>query len=130
MSEVTGEGGIGGASAYRPQSAILPEALPHVKSRWAKGTLTFGPVGRICWTIGIVLVPIMSLVVGSGGGLLLTFLWSTTVAPLALRDIWARETVYVPIPPIAPLKSLTMYDGTPIKTLEEYVAEQAETRLE
>jgi hypothetical protein len=114
--------------AYRPMSATLPAALPHVKSRWQKGTLTFGPVGRICWTFGIVVVPVLSLVLGSGGGILLTVLWSTTIAPLALRDIWAKESVYVPVPPIPPVQSLTTVNGERIPTLEEYVAGQAASR--
>jgi hypothetical protein len=113
--------------AYRPMSSALPAALPHVKSRWQKGTLTFGPVGRICWTIGIVLVPILSVAL-SAGGILLSVLWSTTVAPLALRDIWAKESVYVPIPPIPPLQSMTTINGERIPTLEEYVAGQAASR--
>jgi hypothetical protein len=111
---------------YRPMSAAQPAALPHVKSRWQKGTLTFGPVGRISWTLVIVALPLFVFVFGGIAGILFVVPWCGVVAPMALRDIWAKDSVYVPVPPIPPLQSMTTINGDRIPTLEEYVASQGD----
>jgi hypothetical protein len=94
-------------------------------SRFRKGTTTFGPVGRISWTLVIVVLPIFVVVFGGIAGILFFVAWCGGIAPLALRDIWKKDWVYVPGQRSGPPPSLVSYDGTPLPTLEQYVANQA-----
>jgi hypothetical protein len=94
-------------------------------SRFRKGTTTFGPVGRISWTLVIVVLPVFVFVFGGIAGILFVAAWCGVVAPMALRDIWKKDWVYVPGQRSAPAPSLVSYDGTPLPTLEQYVAHQA-----
>jgi len=61
-------------------------------SRWRKGTTTFGPVGRVSWTIGVLALPLYCLSFGGVGGIVFVLLWCTVVAPMALRDLWKADT--------------------------------------
>ena len=97
-------------------------------SRWAKGTTTFGPVGRISWTFVIVALPIFVFVFGGFAGILFVAAWCGIVAPMALRDIWKKDWVYVPGQRVAPPRTLTSYDGQALPTLEQYVANQSRPR--
>jgi hypothetical protein len=109
---------------YRAVPSISSHTVPHVTSRFKKGTLTFGPVGRISWTLVIVILPIFTAVAGGIGGIMFTGLWCTTIARMALKDIWKRDSIYVPVPRHSPEQSLTTYDGQAIPTLSQYVASQ------
>jgi hypothetical protein len=64
---------------------------PMVKTRWRKTTTTYGPVGRISWTL-FLLVVLAFFVFGSivTGGLGLAGLgaWAFVIMPMALRSIW------------------------------------------
>jgi hypothetical protein len=100
------------------------ESVPHVTSRWQKGTLTFGPVGRISWTIVVVLLPIFTGIFGGIGGIIFTGVWCTTIGRMALKDIWKKDSIYVPVPRFSPEQSMTSFDGKPIPTLSQYVASQ------
>jgi hypothetical protein len=127
MSMVEGERG----SPQRPLPAHVPKALPHMRSRWFSGPSTFGPFGRICWTGITFLIPAqmvyMALVGGLVGiviGVAVCVTWVGWFVPLMLKDIWAEDTYYVPVPPIPEVKSMTTWDGKPILTLEDYVATQ------
>jgi ABC-type antimicrobial peptide transport system permease subunit len=66
--------------------------------------------------VGGILGIIIGVAVGS--------VWVISFVPLMLRDIWAEDSFYVPLPPIPEVQSMTMYDGTPIETLGDYVARQ------
>jgi hypothetical protein len=101
-----------------PTDAPLP-------SRWRKGTTTFGPFGRVSWTIVVVVLPIFCLVFGGIGGILFCAAWGGVVAPMALRDLWKADTLYIPAQRTAtPPSTLISYDGSRIASLGEYVASQ------
>ena len=55
--------GSPGGGAQRPQPAQLVGTLPPVRSRWQKGTLTLGPVGRLAWTF-VATAPLLWLIKG------------------------------------------------------------------
>lgn len=114
-----------GHGQYRAVPTTTP-SLPHVTSRIRKGTLTFGPVGRTCWTIGIVGLPLFCGVFGNVPGIIFAVLWCTTIGQMAMRDIWAKDSIYVPVPRLSPERSMTTFDGKPIPTLEQYVASQSQ----
>ena len=59
------------------------------------------------------LVPLFTMTFGGVGGVVFVVLWVTVVAPMALKDIWQKATVYVPLPPRAPERSMTAADGSP-----------------
>jgi hypothetical protein len=68
-------------------AATLP--VPVTYSRWRKGPTSFGPIGRISWTIGV--LAIAGLCVFSQdwfaiGGCLIG-------APLVLRSVWAKARI-------------------------------------
>ncbi len=119
--------------ALRPPTATVPQALPHLKSRWYAGASTFGPGGRVVATgvvIGIPLIVLAWGVLTTGViGLMIlgpfVFIWCFTGGRLALTDIWARDTYYVPVPVVPEAKQLIGHDGRRIPTMEEYVASQA-----
>jgi hypothetical protein len=58
--------------------------------RWRKTDSSFGPVGRVSWTVGVVLVggmALFSLDPFAIGG------WWLIAAPLILRSVWKRARV-------------------------------------
>jgi hypothetical protein len=74
----------------RPIPAPSALAAPVRRTRWRKTSTTFGPVGRVLATLGV-LVPLAVMVVGGladpfvwGGAAV----WGVVVLPWALRDIW------------------------------------------
>jgi hypothetical protein len=130
---------------YRPIPATVAPALPPIKSRWQKGTLTFGPVGRLAWTFAASLPGVWWItaainngfppadplqLVGSLFGLVFVVTWFGWIWHRIMRDVWAKETVYVPQPAMHPVKLLTDANGDRLPTLEEYVAGQTETALD
>jgi hypothetical protein len=111
--------------------AHVPKALPHMRSRWLSGPSTFGPVGRLAWTGVTFSIPALMLYMALVGGIVgivigvaIGSTWVITFVPLMLKDIWAEDSFYVPLPPIPEVTSMTMYDGTPIRTLGDHVAGQ------
>jgi hypothetical protein len=66
-------------------------------TRWAKTTTTYGPVGRVLATFGV-LVPLAVMIVG---GFAVTFAWggaavyAGVIVPWAMRDIW--RVGYLPV---------------------------------
>ena len=59
-------------------------------SRWRKGPSSFGPVGRISWTVGVLAVAglcIFSQDWFAIGG------WCLIGAPLVLRSVWAKARI-------------------------------------
>jgi hypothetical protein len=74
-------------SRFVPAAAVV--AVPTF-SRWRKTATSFGPVGRVSWTVGVAAV----------GGLCLFSLdpfaiggWFLIAAPLILRSVWKRARV-------------------------------------
>ena len=104
-----------------PPRAVVQAQTP---SRWRKGTTTFGPVGRVSWTFVVVVLPIFVGVFGGLGGILFVVIWFGVVAPMALRDLWKADTLFVPGQRSAPPPTPTSYDGSRIPSLSEYVASQ------
>jgi hypothetical protein len=78
------------------QLAASAPPPPVVKTRWRKTPTTFGPVGRVSWTVFLVVV-LLFLVAGAivTGGLDLVGLgaWAFVIMPLGLRDIWKAGTL-------------------------------------
>ena len=57
-------------------------------SRWARSDLTFGPVGRVVATVGV-LIPVWWLLVWAGPfGFGCLVIYGFFLVPWALRDIW------------------------------------------
>ncbi len=118
-------------------AANVAPTLAPMKSRWQKGSLTFGPAGRLFCSL-IVLSPVLFVarvilaggffaVIAEGFGSVFIVTWCIWVVPRAMRDIWAAEVVYVPQPTVAPVKLQTDMYGKPVVSLQDYVAQQAES---
>lgn len=63
---------------------------PQVHSRWRKSTTSFGPVGRLLWTLGVLLIAglaVFSQDPFAIGG------WCLVAAPLVLRSVWRKARV-------------------------------------
>jgi hypothetical protein len=74
----------------------LPPTI--VKSRWRKTQTTFGPVGRVLATIGLVIPLIFFAVLAYySRGLIIggLIVWGVFLMPLGLRDIWKAGKVAV-----------------------------------
>ncbi len=72
-----------------PAKATLPPQV--VKTRWRKTQTTFGPIGRVLCTLGLVIVFVVLVVAAilTGGlGVFGACLWGFVVMPWALRDVW------------------------------------------
>jgi hypothetical protein len=111
--------------------ADIPQALPHMTSRWQGGVSTFGPKGRMISTGITLIIPAWFVFLSLYAGLIaiaigipVVVTWCGWVAPWILRDTWARDAFYVPVPPIPPSQQMMTWDGHRIPTLEEYVASQ------
>lgn len=67
----------------------LPETVG--KTRWRKTATTFGPVGRIIATIGLVVPFVLFVVIGifTGGFTIAgAVIWGFVIMPWGLRDTW------------------------------------------
>jgi hypothetical protein len=78
-----------GEAAARPSRPVVQQELPTYPtySRWRKTTTTFGPVGRVMWTLGTLLV--MAMAVFSQNPFAIAPL-CLIGAPLVLRSVWAK----------------------------------------
>ena len=70
-------------------TAPKPAADLYSVSRWRSGSMTFGPVGRVVLTIGV-LLPYPFFVQNLPFGLVGVVVW-TAVVPRALSDVWQRD---------------------------------------
>jgi hypothetical protein len=75
-------------AAARPQPVMR-------RTRWAKTDTTFGPIGRVVATVGLV-VPLGVMIVGGvtdpfvwGGAAV----WGAVIMPWGLRDVWKAGQV-------------------------------------
>jgi hypothetical protein len=77
-------------SGNRQQVAARP-SVPMVKTRWRKTPTTFGPFGRVSWTVAL-LLPLPPMIVGTAVGIIPCVIglgiWLFIIMPWALRDIW------------------------------------------
>ncbi len=63
---------------------------PPVYSRWRKSVSSFGPVGRVSWTVGMTSFAVLFIVTGN---LFAIAGWCLIAMPLVLRSVWARSRV-------------------------------------
>lgn len=61
-----------------------------VYSRWRGGPTSLGPVGRMSWTIAVVLIAGMTVF---SGDIFAMGIWFLLVAPLVLRSVWKRDRI-------------------------------------
>ena len=80
--------------ADKPTGRFVPTAGPprsaQVTSRWRSTATTFGPVGRVSWTVGVLLVAALALFSRDPFAILG---WCLIASPLILRSVWARGRV-------------------------------------
>jgi hypothetical protein len=80
---------------FVPGASLPDQPVPMRTTRWGKTPTTFGPVGRILATIGL-LIP---LAVMTGGGFALIFSWggslvyAVVILPWGMRDVWQAGRV-------------------------------------
>lgn len=70
--------------------APTPAGPPPTYSRWRKTDTSFGPVGRLAWTVGMLLMAGLSVLSGNPfaiGPICLI------AVPLVLRSVWASSRV-------------------------------------
>jgi hypothetical protein len=59
-------------------------------TRWQSSVVTFGPLGRIAWTLGVLGVLVWFAVYAGPFGIVGIVVWVGWVVPRALKDIWRR----------------------------------------
>jgi hypothetical protein len=81
-------GSIMAPTRHVPVATLPPQVI---KTRWRKTKTTFGPVGRILATIGLIVPLIFFIVAGILSGGLTIFgagIWGFVIMPWGLRDVW------------------------------------------
>jgi anti-sigma factor RsiW len=81
--------GIMAPTRHVPAPATLPPQV--IRTRWRKTTTTFGPVGRVLATVGLVVPFLFFVVAGILTGGMTIFgagIWGFVVMPWGLRDVW------------------------------------------
>jgi hypothetical protein len=68
-----------------PSPAVQP-----VYSRWRGGPTSLGPVGRISWTVGVLLTAAFAVFSGS---IFFMGIWILFVGPMILRSVWKRDRI-------------------------------------
>ena len=67
---------------------------PKVESRWRAGVLSFSLPTKIAITFAVAIgVPVLALVLGGILGIWLVGVWSISVSPRVLRDLWKRTRI-------------------------------------
>ncbi len=74
-----------------PGGAAEPLPVPRRTTRWRKTTTTFGPLGRVLATIGLI-IPFLIMLIGGlvadpfalGGAAI----WGVIIMPWGLKDVW------------------------------------------
>ncbi len=67
-----------------------PPRIVEEYSRWRGGPLSMGPVGRVSWTVGVLLVA--ALCVFSANPVSIG-VWCLVAAPLILRSVWGKHRI-------------------------------------
>jgi len=93
--------GTAPASTITPVRAVPVKAVAPatIKTRWRKTPTTFGPLGRILATIGLVVPEIFFVVVGilTGGFTIAgALIWGAILMPWGLKDTWRAGTMLDP----------------------------------
>lgn len=85
-------GALGGAVAAPTRFVPVANspAAPAVYSRWRGGPTSLGPVGRISWTVGVLLVAAFAVF---SGDIFFMGIWLLLVGPLILRSVWSRARI-------------------------------------
>jgi hypothetical protein len=87
-------GGTGASALMIRPAPVLPPTVR--RSRWRKTQTTFGPVGRVLWTIALV-VPVPLFIVAGVVGDLFAFgvavIWAFVIMPMGLRAVWRAGQV-------------------------------------
>lgn len=66
-------------------------------SRWTKGPTTFGPVGRVLWTLVLLMpTPFIVLSLALGIGIAGLVVYGFIVLPMALREVWKQARIPLP----------------------------------
>ena len=65
-------------------------AVTPVYSRWRGGPTSMGPVGRISWTVGVLLFAGLTIF---SGDIFAIAIWDLLVGPLILRSVWKRHRI-------------------------------------
>jgi hypothetical protein len=77
-----------------PAAAVLPATVR--RSRWRKTQTTFGPVGRVLWTL-VLVVPVPLFLVAGVIGDIFAFgvagIWAFVIMPMGLRAVWRAGQV-------------------------------------
>jgi hypothetical protein len=79
-------------------------------SRWRRSTISFGPVGRLVWTV-VLLIPILYAIFINMVFLVAAAIWAF-ILPMALRDVWraVKNPDYEP-PIVLPPDPPTLKEG-------------------
>lgn len=84
----------GFAATAAPAGRFVPVAAgPAVQpaySRWRGGPTSMGPVGRVSWTVGVVLVAAFAVF---SADIFFMGIWILLVGPLVLRSVWKRHRI-------------------------------------
>ena len=79
---------------WHPDERHTRSRDPVVESRWRPGVLSFSLPTKIAITFAVVFgVPFLALVLGGVFGMWLVAIWSITVTPRVLRDLWRRTRI-------------------------------------
>jgi hypothetical protein len=80
----------------RPHTAAPVLPLTVRRSRWRKTQTTFGPIGRVFWTVALV-VPfpffIVAGVIGDFFAFGVAVIWAAAIMPAGLRHVWRAGQV-------------------------------------
>jgi hypothetical protein len=86
-------------------------------SRWLRSEVTFGPVGRVTWTI-LLFLPLLFAIFYNFFFIVAAAIWMAIV-PMGLRDVWRRvkRPGYETMPELPAPKGLqpgeSLHDRTP-----------------
>jgi hypothetical protein len=69
---------------------VATPAVQPVYSRWRGGPTSLGPVGRVSWTVGVLLVAAFAVF---SGDIFFIGIWLLLVGPLILRSVWSRARI-------------------------------------
>jgi len=81
-----------GAVAAPTRFVPLPSApaVQPVYSRWRGGPTSLGPVGRLSWTAGVLLVAAFAVF---SADIFFMGIWILLVGPLILRSVWSSARI-------------------------------------
>jgi hypothetical protein len=80
--------------SWRADERHTRTAEPKIESRWLSGVLSFSGPTKIAISLVVVFgVPLIALVLGGLFGMWLVAIWSITVTPRVLRDLWRRTRI-------------------------------------